>query len=76
MFVETVSKMMVVHFTGKRACIGEILARQELFLFITGIAQNFDIRPPEGQSKVTCSIQFSIVLLPADLQVRMTPRPT
>ena len=33
--------------------MGEVLARQELFLFMTGILQQYDVRPPEesGQGR-------------------------
>ncbi|XP_014672801.1 PREDICTED: cytochrome P450 2C15-like isoform X3 [Priapulus caudatus] len=33
---------------GRRVCPGEALARVELFIFFTGILQNFDIRLPDG----------------------------
>lgn len=33
---------------GKRRCLGENLARTEIFYFFTSILKNFDIRLPEG----------------------------
>ncbi|XP_068220852.1 cytochrome P450 2L1-like [Palaemon carinicauda] len=35
--------------TGRRLCIGEALARMELFYFITALIQNFTFSPPDGE---------------------------
>ncbi|CAG9793846.1 unnamed protein product [Diatraea saccharalis] len=35
-------------FSGKRRCIGENLAKSELFMFITHILQKFNLRVPDG----------------------------
>ncbi|KAL3875525.1 hypothetical protein ACJMK2_033470 [Sinanodonta woodiana] len=35
-------------FTGRRNCVGESLARMELYLFITALVQRFEFLPPEG----------------------------
>ncbi|KFQ66296.1 Cytochrome P450 2J1, partial [Pelecanus crispus] len=51
--------------TGKRACLGEVLARSELFLFFTALLQKFSFRAPPD---TTLSLQFK-------LGITMTPQP-
>ncbi|XP_069476870.1 cytochrome P450 2D15-like isoform X3 [Ambystoma mexicanum] len=48
-----VSKEMFVAFgTGPRVCLGERLARVELFVFFTCLLQNFTFRLPEGVTHI------------------------
>ncbi|XP_044515095.1 cytochrome P450 2C44-like isoform X1 [Gracilinanus agilis] len=60
---------------GKRACLGEGLARMELFLFFTTILQNFTLKPvgdPNEISIKTNRVGFTNV--PPQYQLRFLPR--
>ena len=63
-----------VNFTGKRACPGEVLAMQEMFLILSALVQQFDILPPEGETSIRDEINFIQVLSPAKFEVRFMPR--
>jgi len=68
---------LVIPFSlGKRACPGEVLALQEMFLILSAIVQQFDILPPEGEKSIRDEMEFIRVLSPAPFQVRMTQRDT
>ncbi len=55
--------------TGRRTCIGEQLARQELFLFFTNMLHNFAITLPEGQPKPSLEPVNDFVSKPQPYQV-------
>jgi len=59
---------------GRRSCLGELLARQEMFLFIAGLAQSFDIVPPEGHDSIDVTDVLGITLAPEPFSVRLIPR--
>ena len=44
-------KNVIPFSVGKRQCLGESLARNELFLFLTGFLQNYSFRFPEGHQQ-------------------------
>jgi hypothetical protein len=51
-----------------------MLARQELFLFLAAIVQNFEILPPEGQDKIFVDEDETFVTAPTPYQLRLKAR--
>ena len=51
---------------GKRQCMGESLARDELFLFFTNLVKQFHITMPEDEPKHSLVAVNSGVLVPED----------
>ncbi|XP_006879893.1 PREDICTED: cytochrome P450 2J2-like [Elephantulus edwardii] len=58
---------------GKRVCIGEQLARAELFIFFTSLVQRFTFRPPANE-KLTQKVRIAIPLSPASYRICAIPR--
>uniref|UniRef100_A0A8C2W7G3 Cytochrome P450 2K1-like n=1 Tax=Cyclopterus lumpus TaxID=8103 RepID=A0A8C2W7G3_CYCLU len=56
---------------GRRACLGESLARMELFLFFTSLLQRFRFTPPPGVKEeeldLTPALGFTLMPMPQDL---------
>ena len=42
--------VVVFVIAGRRSCLGEQLARQQLFLFFTHLIQSFEFKVPEGET--------------------------
>lgn len=60
---------------GVRVCLGEALAKMELFLFLSWILQRFTLAVPPGHSLPSLEGKFGVVLQPAKYKVNATPRP-
>jgi cytochrome P450 len=72
---QLVNKQKMIAFSlGKRSCLGEQLARQELFLITAGLLQQFTILPPVGCQHIDDSERFKSGMIPAAFTVRLCPR--
>ena len=61
--------------TGKRQCLGETLAKTELYLFFTGLVQQYTFLPEkEGVYPNTDEGIFGITLVPKPFNVRLKDR--
>ena len=55
---------------GKRSCLGEALARAELFLFVTALLQRYSLRFPDGfDHDLSCNPKKAIVREPTPYEV-------
>nr|XP_032816181.1 cytochrome P450 1A1-like [Petromyzon marinus]XP_032816182.1 cytochrome P450 1A1-like [Petromyzon marinus] len=59
---------------GKRRCLGDTVAQQELFIFLSTLLQNLSIASPQGLPPPDPTPIYSLVLKPARYRVCITPR--
>uniref|UniRef100_A0A7N4NL11 Cytochrome P450 family 2 subfamily J member 2 n=1 Tax=Sarcophilus harrisii TaxID=9305 RepID=A0A7N4NL11_SARHA len=58
---------------GKRACLGEQLARAELFLFFTSLLQKFTFQPPPN-TQLSLDVQCGTTMSPLPYKICAIPR--
>lgn len=59
---------------GPRVCVGESLARLELFLFLSSLLQRMSFRLPNGDPPPNLQGRLGVVLQPLPFNVVVTPR--
>ena len=59
---------------GKRACPGEILARQELYLFTANLVKKFQLYPPDGTDNIDEEPVKGSTWSPKPFKVKVVPR--
>ena len=60
--------------SGRRSCLGQLLAQQEIYLFLAALIQNFVIKPPEGADEVVYEENVGLTVTPVHYTVRLLPR--
>jgi cytochrome P450 len=65
---------MIQFGTGKRVCLGEILARNTLFLIFSTLMQEFTFRIPEGDPDPSTDTLPGITIIPAPFRVEVFER--
>ncbi|XP_055683640.1 cytochrome P450 18a1 [Lutzomyia longipalpis] len=60
---------------GRRMCLGDVLARMELFLFFSSLMHTFDLKLPEGEPMPSLKGQVGVTITPKAFRVCLTPRP-
>ncbi|XP_071452821.1 methyl farnesoate epoxidase-like [Hetaerina americana] len=60
--------------TGKRACLGEALARNNLYLFFTGLVQRYSMRIPDGHPIPSDDPEGGLTLVPKAFKVDFQTR--
>ncbi|KAH9510291.1 cytochrome P450 2 sub U member 1 [Bulinus truncatus] len=59
---------------GRRACLGESLAKMELFLFLCGLFQRFEFLPPSTNNVPPLTETFGGVAAPESFEIRCVDR--
>lgn len=72
--MRTLFKGCFVYLAGRRVCMGEQLAKMELFLMFTSLMQAFTFRFPEGKSAPSMHGRFGLTLAPCPFTVCVKAR--
>ncbi|CAG5120658.1 unnamed protein product [Candidula unifasciata] len=59
---------------GRRVCLGESLAKMELFLFLSALIQKFEFLPADPNNLPTCKSVFGVTSAPLPFQIRFVER--
>lgn len=60
---------------GRRMCLGDVLAKMELFLFFSTLMHSFDITLPAGEAMPSLKGNVGVTITPEMFKVCLTPRP-
>ncbi|ENN72442.1 hypothetical protein YQE_10910, partial [Dendroctonus ponderosae] len=60
---------------GRRMCLGEVMARMEIFLFFSSLLHSFDVRVPAGETLPSLKGIVGVTISPNPYKVCLKPRP-
>lgn len=60
---------------GRRMCLGEVLARMEIFLFFSSLLHTFEFSVPEGEKLPSLKGNAGVTISPDAFKVCVKPRP-
>lgn len=72
--LDPVVVVYLLHPAGRRVCMGEQLAKMELFLMVTSLLQAFRFRLPEGRPPPPLQGRFGLTLAPCPYTVCVSLR--
>lgn len=55
--------------TGRRMCLGDVLARHQLFLFFTSLVHIFEIEPVQGATLPDLVGKSAVTIIPDEYEV-------
>ena len=71
---ESILQMVLFCILGRRACLGESLAKMEFFMFFVTFLQRYNVRFPEGYTASAEPKQNPLVRQPQNYQIVFEPR--
>nr|UUB32678.1 cytochrome P450 CYP18A1 [Dendroctonus valens] len=60
---------------GRRMCLGEVMARMEIFLFFSSLLHSFDVGVPDGETLPSLKGIVGVTISPNPYKVCLKPRP-